>query len=389
MDITNLKEKFKLIFNKQSEKVFFAPGRINLIGEHTDYNGGYVFPCAISLGVYGVVAERNDHCLNFYSLDFSDKGIIHSSLDNLSYKTSNHWANYLIGMIKVIMDKHFNITHGLDILISGDLPNGAGLSSSAAIELLMGQILNKIFNLGISNAELAQYGKLVENKFIGVNSGIMDQFAVAMGKKDNAILLNTTTMNYQYVHFKLDNYKIVIMNTNKQRELQTSKYNERRAECDQALRIFQSKININTLCDLNKEQFDEYTYLLNNDLLIRRARHAVFENQRALEAQQALQKQDLTTFGHLMNASHVSLHYDYEVTGLELDTLVEAAWQQNGVLGARMCGAGFGGCAIAIVECDHINEFCEQVNKKYRMTIGHDATFYIAHISDGPKEIGQ
>lgn len=387
MNINNLHTQFVKIFKQQPQKTFFAPGRINLIGEHIDYNGGYVLPCAISLGTYGVIANRDDQQLNFYSMNISNKGVIHASLADLTYHTNHDWANYLIGMIQVLNNHGYDINHGFDLLINGDLPNGAGLSSSASVELLMGEILKTNFNLKISNIELAQYGKEVENSYIGVNSGIMDQFAIAMGKADHAILLDTSTLQYQYVPIQLNGYAIVIMNTNKRRELQTSKYNERRDECNCALRLLQKGINIHNLCDLDKEKFDEYTYLLDDDLLIRRVRHAVFENQRVLQVQQALTNNDLAVVGRLLNASHISLHYDYAVTGKELDTLVAAAWQQPGVLGARMCGAGFGGCAIAIVKQDMISAFCKVVGQYYHDVIGYDASFYVAHIANGPQEI--
>ncbi len=387
MNIDNLQKQFVKTFGSQPQKTFFAPGRINLIGEHLDYNGGYVLPCAISLGTYGVVAQRNDQQINFYSLNFPNSGIIHASLTNLKYQVKHDWANYLLGMIWILVKQGYQINHGFDLLIAGDLPNGAGLSSSAAMELLMGKILLNLFNLPINNLELAMNGQKVENDYIGVNSGIMDQFAIAMGKQDQAILLNTDTLQYQYVPLQLAEYAIVIMNTNKRRELQTSKYNERRHECEHALHLLQQDVAIHNLCDLNKAQFDEYTYLLNNDTLIRRTRHVVFENQRVLQVQHALMKHDLTTMGHLLNASHISLHYDYAVTGKELDTLVAAAWQRKNVLGARMCGAGFGGCAIAIVKQDSIDNFCQQVGQQYHEVIGYDATFYVAHIANGPQEI--
>lgn len=387
MNIDNLQKQFVKTFGSQPQKTFFAPGRINLIGEHLDYNGGYVLPCAISLGTYGVVAQRNDQQINFYSLNFPNSGIIHASLTNLKYQVKHDWANYLLGMIWILVKQGYQINHGFDLLIAGDLPNGAGLSSSAAVELLMGKILQNLFNLPINNLELAMNGQKVENDYIGVNSGIMDQFAIAMGKQDRAILLNTDTLQYQYVPLQLAEYAIVIMNTNKRRELQTSKYNERRHECEHALHLLQQDVAIHNLCDLNKAQFDEYIYLLNNDTLIRRTRHVVFENQRVLQVQHALMKHDLITMGHLLNASHISLHYDYAVTGKELDTLVAAAWQQKKVLGARMCGAGFGGCAIAIVKQDSIDNFCQQVGQQYHEVIGYDATFYVAHIANGPQEI--
>ena len=383
--IEQMNKNFKNIFHHDSEHVYFSPGRINLIGEHIDYNGGYVFPCAINLGIYASVASRNDKIFQFYSEKYSNNGIISINLDDLSYNSEHYWANYVIGVIKILIDNGYKIDHGLDLFIDSDLPDGAGLSSSASIELLMETILNDIFSLSISKIDMARFGQIMENKYIGVNCGIMDQFAISMGKKNNAVLLNSNTLDYEYVPINLDNFSIVIINTNKKRELINSKYNERCKECSQSLKLFQKKLDISTLCDLNCNQFELFDYLLNNNNLIKRSRHVIFENQRVLYAKKALDNNDLITFGHLLNSSHISLRYDYEVTGIELDTIVDSSWSQNGVIGARMCGAGFGGCAIAIVDHNKINNFCNNVGKKYLETIGYNASFYIVDISDGPK----
>jgi len=283
-------------------------------------------------------------------------------LDRLIYDKDHDWANYPKGMIYLLMKAGYKIDHGFNIYFKGNLPDGAGLSSSASIELLMGNILNDVFNLGIDQLDLVKMGQKNENDYIGVNSGIMDEFAVGMGKKDQAILLDTNTMEYHYAPVELGDHAIVIMNTNKHRALADSKYNERRSQCEQALALLQKKLDIKSLGELSIDEFDRNSYLINDDILIRRARHAVFENQRTLKAIKYLKENNLVEFGKLVNASHVSLHYDYEVTGVELDTLVEAAWQQPGVLGARMVGAGFGGCAIAFVEKKQIDNFKQNVN---------------------------
>lgn len=387
MEVANLQQEFKTIFDRESGRVFFSPGRINLIGEHTDYNGGHVFPCAISIGTYGVYAPRTDNVVRMYSANIPDQGIVTFDVNDLDYQKSAGWTNYPKGMMYELAKSGVRFEHGFDLFVHGNLPDGAGLSSSASIELLMGTILRSTFNLTVSQLELVKLGQKVENDYIGVNSGIMDQFAVGMGKKDQAILLDTNTMAYSYAPVKLGNYVIVIMNTNKRRELQDSKYNERRSECEAALARLQKKLDINSLGDLDEHGFDQAAYLINDDTLIRRARHAVFENQRAIRATKALAVNDLTTFGQLVTASHVSLHYDYAVTGKELDTLAEAAWKQPGVLGARMTGAGFGGCAIAIVDKDTVDAFKQNVGRVYEETIGYAADFYIAEIADGPREL--
>ncbi|MFD1317088.1 galactokinase [Loigolactobacillus zhaoyuanensis] len=387
MNATDLRSEFKAYFKTEPERVFFSPGRINLIGEHTDYNGGHVFPCAISFGTYGVYAERQDTTVRMYSANVPDQGTVTFDIHDLAYDKAAGWTNYPKGMLYELNQAGFKLTHGFDLYVHGNLPDGAGLSSSASIELLMGTIARAVYDLDISQLALVDTGKKVENDYIGVNSGIMDQFAIGMGKKNQAILLDTNTMKYQYSPVELGDRVIVIMNTNKRRELQDSKYNERRSECEAALAQLQEQLPIKSLGDLDKDGFDRAAYLINDDTLLRRARHAVFENQRALQATTALSENDLTTFGHLVNASHVSLHFDYEVTGKELDTLVETAWQQPGVLGARMTGAGFGGCAIAIVAKDQVAAFQTNVGATYQEVIGYAPTFYVAEIADGPSEV--
>jgi len=390
MDKEFLVTKFHEIFpntDNNEIRVFFSPGRINLIGEHTDYNGGHVFPCAITFGTYGVARKRSDQQIRLHSLNFSENGTIEFSLNSLDYEKSHGWANYPKGMIRYIREAGKDFASGMDILVFGNIPNGAGLSSSASLEMLIGVIVNELFGLEIPRLELVRLGKQVENEFIGVNSGIMDQFAVGMGKKDCGILLDCNTLNYQYAPLNLTDYQIIIMNTNKRRELADSKYNERRSECEQALARLQTKLSIKELGDLSELEFEDNRQLIDDDVLERRAKHAVYENQRTLKALKALQAGELETFGSLMNDSHRSLRDDYEVTGDELDTLAEAAWKQPGTLGARMTGAGFGGCAIAIVKSTEIDTFIDEVGKEYQGKIGHEATFYVASIGEGATEI--
>ncbi|ABD99191.1 galactokinase [Ligilactobacillus salivarius] len=385
MDKKVINDKFTEIFGEQAEATFFSPGRINLIGEHTDYNGGHVFPCAISLGTYGAARKREDNKLRFYSANFEDLGIIETSLDDLKYDKKDNWVNYAKGMIYFLKETGHDVDKGMDIFIEGNIPNGSGLSSSASLEMLIGVIAQELFNLDIDRVDLVKLGMETENKFIGVNSGIMDQFAVGMGKQNQAILLDTNTLEYSYAPVDMGNNVIVIMNTNKRRELADSKYNERRSECETAVGELQAKLDIKTLGELDAQTFDEYAYLIEDENRLKRARHAVWENQRTMQAQAALEEGDLEKFGRLVNASHVSLEHDYEVTGIELDTLAHTAWKQEGVLGARMTGAGFGGCGIAIVDKDKVEAFKENVGKVYTEKIGYAPAFYIAEIADGTK----
>jgi galactokinase len=387
MNTTKLTTTFREIFEAQPEQAFFAPGRINLIGEHTDYNGGHVFPCAITYGTYAVAKKRDDNLVRLYSVNFPDKEIIEFDLTQLEYDKQHHWANYPKGMIRYIKEAGCDIPQGFECVIEGNIPNGAGLSSSASIELLTGVLLDGLFGLEIPRLDMIKLGKRVENEFIGVNSGIMDQFAIGMGKKDAGILLDCQTLNFQYAPIKLEGHKILIMNTNKRRELADSKYNERRGECEQALSQLQEKLPIQALGQLTEAEFDENQTLITNESVRKRAKHAVYENVRTLKALEELKAGNLEAFGQLMNQSHISLRDDYEVTGVELDSLVEAAWNQPGVIGARMTGAGFGGCAIAIVENEQVESFIANVGAAYQDKIGYPADFYVASIGDGAKEI--
>lgn len=383
----DLKKIFTEKFGTSTSTSFFSPGRINLIGEHTDYNGGHVFPAAITLGTYGEAKKRTDDKIRLYSENFPQLGIIEFSLKDLTYKKEDNWANYPKGMVKYILEAGYSIDSGFEAVIFGNIPNGAGLSSSASIELLIGVMIKELFHLDISMLDLILTGKKVENQFIGVNSGIMDQFAIGMGQKDHGIFLDTNTLEYEMVPVKLGEYVVCIMNTNKRRELADSKYNERRAECEEALARLQKGLDIKTLGDLDEATFEAHQDLIGDEILMKRARHAVYENQRTIHAKDALVKGDLQTFGKLLNASHASLKNDYEVTGVELDTLAETAQSLPGVLGARMTGAGFGGCGIAIVKEDQLENLKKVVGKKYLETIGYAADFYEAHLGDGSRKL--
>ena len=376
---------FAKVFGVVADYTFFSPGRINLIGEHTDYNGGHVFPAAISLGTYGAARKRDDQLLRFFSGNFEEKGIIEVPLENLHFEPEHNWTNYPKGVLHFLQEAGHMIDRGMDVYVYGNIPNGSGLSSSASLELLTGIIAEKLFDLNLERLDLVKIGKLTENEFIGVNSGIMDQFAIGMGADQRAIYLDTNTLEYDLVPLDLQDNVVVIMNTNKRRELADSKYNERRAECEKAVEELNRKLSISTLGELDEWSFDEYSYLIEDENRLKRARHAVLENQRTLQARAALQAGDLDKFGRLMNASHVSLEHDYEVTGLELDTLVHTAWEQEGVLGARMTGAGFGGCAIALVAKDAVDTFKENVGHKYQEVVGYAPSFYIAEVAGGSR----
>ncbi|GFI15017.1 galactokinase [Lachnospiraceae bacterium] len=377
--------KFKEVFgDTEGAKAFFAPGRVNLIGEHTDYNGGHVFPCALTIGTYGVARVRQDRKLRFFSMNFEHLGVIESSLDDLKPAKEAGWTNYPKGVMWAFGEKGFKVPSGMDILLNGNIPNGSGLSSSASVEVLTGFILREFFGFEVSNQDLALIGQFSENNYNGVNCGIMDQFAIAMGKKDHAIFLDTADLSFEYAPVKLENAKLVIACSNKKRGLGDSKYNERRSECEAALAKLQKVVDIKGLGDLSEEQFEEHKSVIGDLVKERRARHAVYENQRTIKAVAALKANDITQFGRLMNESHVSLRDDYEVTGAELDTLVEEAWKVEGVIGSRMTGAGFGGCTVSLVKDDAIDTFIKQVGEAYRKKIGYQADFYVVEIGDGP-----
>ena len=389
-----MKEKvlngFEKVFgDKAGARCFFAPGRVNLIGEHTDYNGGHVFPCALTIGTYAAVKKRDDSLLRFYSLNFEDVGVIEVDLkDELKPVKERNWANYPLGIIWAFAERGMKIEKGFDIVLYGNIPNGSGLSSSASVEVLTGYILKELYGFkDVTNIDLALIGQFSENRFNGVNCGIMDQFAIAMGKADSAIFLDTNTLKYEYTPVKLKNAKLVIACSNKKRGLGDSKYNERRAQCEEALKRIQTVKDVKTLGDLTEEEFESVRSAIGDPILEKRAKHAVYENRRTVKAVEYLMKDDIETFGKLMIDSDTSLREDYEVTGKELDTLVREALKVKGVIGSRMTGAGFGGCTVSIVKDEAVDEFIKSVGAAYKNEIGYDADFYTVNIGDGPKEI--
>ena len=384
----NVLEKFKELFGDEGEiGVYFAPGRVNMIGEHTDYNGGHVFPCALTIGTYGVARKRTDKKLRFYSMNYKENGVIESSLEDLTPYKEAGWTNYPKGVIWAFGEKGMKVEEGMDLVLFGNIPNGSGLSSSASVEVLTGFILRDLFGYDVSNQDLALIGQFSENKYNGVNCGIMDQFAIAMGKEGHAIFLDTATLKYEYAPIKLENAKIVITCSNKKRGLGESKYNERRSECETALAELQTVKDIQSLGELTEEEFESVKENIKSDIRIQRAKHAVYENQRTIKAVEALQNNDILLLGKLMKESHTSLRDDYEVTGIELDTLVEETEKIEGVIGSRMTGAGFGGCTVSIVKDEAIDRFMEEVGKVYKSKIGYAADFYVVEIGDGPKKI--
>lgn len=384
----NILKKFNEKFGYEKDvRVFFSPGRVNLIGEHTDYNGGHVFPCALSFGTYGAISQRDDKIVRMYSENFEDKGIISFEIDNLKNEEEHDWANYPKGVIDVLRKHGYDVNQGFDMLVYGNIPNGAGLSSSASLELLMAVMMNDIHKFNIDRVELVKYCQEAENNFIGVNCGIMDQFSIGMGQDSSAILLDCNTLDYKYSTVDLKDEVIVIANTNKRRGLADSKYNERRSECEEALKELQTELKISTLGELTEDEFEKNKHLIKSDIRAKRAKHAVYENQRTLKAVKALEDNDIETFGKLMNQSHNSLRDDYEVTGKELDTLVDLASKHEGTVGARMTGAGFGGCTVSIVKRNNVDDFINNVGKQYKEIIGYDADFYVANIGAGTREI--
>ncbi len=381
-------QKFVEVFgDAEGVKTYFAPGRVNLIGEHTDYNGGHVFPCALTIGTYGAARKRTDHKLRFFSMNFEKLGVIESSLEDLVPSKEAGWTNYPKGVMWAFGQKGMKVPGGMDLMLYGNIPNGSGLSSSASVEVLTGYILKDFFGFDVTNQDLALIGQYAENNFNKVNCGIMDQFAIAMGKKDHAIFLDTSDLSFEYAPIALEGAKIVIASSNKKRGLGDSKYNERRSECETALAELQKVTDIRSLGDLDEESFEKYQSAIQSDVRRKRAKHAVYENRRTVRAVEALKVNDVALFGQLMNASHVSLRDDYEVTGIELDTLVEEAWKIDGVIGSRMTGAGFGGCTVSIVKDEAIDTFIDKVGKAYENKIGYKADFYVVEIGDGPSEI--
>lgn len=381
-------QKFGELFgDSKGVEVYFAPGRVNLIGEHTDYNGGHVFPCALTIGTYAAVRKRADRTCHFYSMNFENEGVIGISLDDkLEPSQRLKWANYPVGMIWAFGEKGMSPDTGFDMVVSGNIPNSSGLSSSASIEVLTGFVLKELYGFDVTNQEIALIGQFSENKFNGVNCGIMDQFAIAMGKEGHGIFLDTNTLQYKYVPVKLEGAKLVIACSNKKRGLGDSKYNERRAECEDALARIQTVKQIGSLGELTEREFEEVKSVIGDPVKERRAKHAVYENRRTVIAVEALKRNDIATFGKLMISSDTSLREDYEVTGKELDTLVSEALKVEGVIGSRMTGAGFGGCTVSIVKDEAVEPFIKKVGAAYLDTIGYAADFYVVEIGGGPKK---
>ncbi len=379
-----LKKFGELFGDAEGVKVYFAPGRVNLIGEHTDYNGGHVFPCALTIGTYGAARKRNDNKLHFYSMNFDRVGVQESAVDALGEAKESDWTNYPKGVIWAFAKRGFEMPCGMDLVLSGNIPNGSGLSSSASLEVLTGFILRDLYGFDVTNVDLALIGQYAENNYNGMNCGIMDQFASAMGKKDHAIFLDTADLSYEYAPIVLEGAKVVVTNSKVKHSLVNSAYNQRRSECETALAELQKVVDIKGLGDLSEETFEKYKDAIKDEVRVRRAKHAVYENQRTIRAVEALKNNDIKLFGELMNASHVSLRDDYEVSCEEIDILVDEAWKIPGVIGSRITGGGFGGCTVSIVKDEAIDIFKEQVEKAYEEKTGKTAEFYIVEVGDGP-----
>jgi len=378
----------ELFGDSEGARFYFSPGRVNLIGEHTDYNGGHVFPCALTLGTYGAARKREDNKIHFYSMNLDSFDVVEASLDDLTNKKEYNWANYPLGAVWAFKEKGHTITSGFDMVIWGNIPNGSGLSSSASLEVLTGVILTDLFEIkDLSMTDLALIGQYSENNFNGCNCGIMDQFAVAMGKKDHAIFLDTSDLSYEYAPCVLDGAKIVITNSKVKHSLVDSAYNDRRNECAAALKALQSELDIQALGDLTPEEFEAHKSLIKDEIQLQRAKHAVYENQRTIDAVTALKAGDIESFGKLMNQSHISLRDDYDVSCEEIDILVDLAWKIPGVLGSRITGGGFGGCTVSIVKNESVDTFIETIGKTYLEKVGHEAEFYTVDIGDGASRL--
>lgn len=389
MDFKELKKKFSEIYGDEGDiREYFAPGRVNLIGEHTDYNGGHVFPCALTIGTYGIAKKRDDNKIHFYSANLENSSVVEVTTEDLRYRESYGWANYPLGVVWAFAEKGNKIEQGFDMAIWGNIPNGSGLSSSASLEVLTGVILKDLYHFeALSMTDLALIGQYSENNFNGCNCGIMDQFAVAMGKKDHAIFLDTSDLSFEYAKIQLPDAKIVITNSKVEHSLTDGKYNERREECAQALQELQTVCGIHSLGDLTVAEFEKAKASIKDEERCKRAKHAVAENQRTIEAVAALKNNDIKRFGELMNQSHISLRDDYKVSCEEIDILVELAWEIDGVIGSRITGGGFGGCTVSIVKNDAVDTFMEKVGSGYKEKTGIDAEFYVVDIGAGAGRI--
>ncbi len=378
-------DKFTELFGSaDGARFYFSPGRVNLIGEHTDYNGGHVFPCALTIGTYGAARRRDDRLIHFYSMNLDRFGVVEVSLDDLSFNSKYNWANYPLGVVWAFAEKGYTLDCGFDMVIWGNIPNGSGLSSSASLEVLTGVILTDLFDISdLSMTDLALIGQYSENNFNGCNCGIMDQFAVAMGKKDNAIFLDTSTLKFEYAPIELEDARIIITNSKVKHSLVDSAYNDRRQECADALAALQKDLDIESLGELSPEEFEANKGLITDPVQLKRAKHAVYENQRTIDAVASLRAGDIARFGELMNQSHISLRDDYAVSCEEIDILVDLAWKIPGVIGSRITGGGFGGCTVSIVKNDSVDTFIESIGKAYKEKVGHEAEFYTVQIGDG------
>lgn len=378
-------DKFTELFGSaDGARFYFSPGRVNLIGEHTDYNGGHVFPCALTIGTYGAARRRDDRLIHFYSMNLDRFGVVEVSLDDLSFNSKYNWANYPLGVVWAFAEKGYTLDFGFDMVIWGNIPNGSGLSSSASLEVLTGVILTDLFDISsLSMTDLALIGQYSENNFNGCNCGIMDQFAVAMGKKDNAIFLDTSTLKFEYAPIELKDARIIITNSKVKHSLVDSAYNDRRQECADALAALQKDLDIESLGELSPEEFEANKGLITDPVQLKRAKHAVYENQRTIDAVASLRAGDIVRFGELMNQSHISLRDDYAVSCEEIDILVDLAWKIPGVIGSRITGGGFGGCTVSIVKSNSVDTFIESIGKAYKEKVGHEAEFYTVQIGDG------
>ena len=382
--MADIKEEFQQRFQKKPDYIFFSPGRVNLIGEHIDYNGGQVMPCAISLGTYLAISKNKDKVFRFQCLNFPETAELH--LQNSYTKSGKEWFNYPLGILDQVLGLGHPVS-GLDMLFDGNLPIGAGLSSSASIEVLTTYALDQLFQLGIPKVEIALLSKKVENEFIGVNCGIMDQFAVTFGETNKAILLNCDSLEYELLPFDTGNYSLVIINTNKTRSLADSKYNERFAQCGAALKALKKEIDAKNLCDIDIQTFQSYKYLINDPMLEKRALHVISENFRVNKAAKVLNENKLDEFGQLMYQSHQSLKELYEVSGIELDTIIEFCKDYKDCIGARMTGAGFGGCAIALVDKRKLEDFGKCLVEFYKGKIGYEPAVFASEIGNGVRQI--
>ncbi len=384
-----LLKRFEEIYgSSEGAKVYFAPGRVNLIGEHTDYNGGHVLPCALTIGTYVVVKKRQDKKLRFYSMNYEESGVMEGMLGDLRYRRSNGWTNYPIGILWTYQKKGYRISNGFDLLLYGDIPSGAGLGSSASIGVALGLMIREMFGFDdITNIDIALFGQYAEHEFHGINCGIMDQFTSAMGKKNHVIFLDTSDLRYEYAKVNMKDYALVITNSHKARGAFDAKYNERRHECERALAQLQSVTAIRSLGELTPECFEEVKEMIVEPVLVRRAAHAVYENQRTIDAIEALKSIDATEFGILMTKSHQSLRDNYEVSGKELDVLVEEALKVPGVYGSRMTGGGFGGCTVSLMKREVVEMFTIEVGKNYTERTGYYADFYNVEIGDGARAL--